>query len=57
MSGLNLQHGCVDLPVLPECTLVWEGEAVCGIDAWYVGTLGTRREQGQVALLTTHLYS
>lgn len=31
-----------------QCTLVWEGEAVCGIDAWYVGSLGARREQCQV---------
>lgn len=39
-----------------QCTLVWEGEAVCGIDAWYVGSLGARREQCQVASLTIHLY-
>lgn len=45
MSGLNLQQGCVNLPEFPVHMLGGcEGEVVCGIDGWYVGLLGGRRE-------------
>jgi len=44
MSGLNLQQGCVDLPMFPVHMLGGQGEVVYDIDGWYVDLLDARKE-------------